>query len=323
MPRPTALPPELPQSFPVALALTLGVTRDRLEGDGLERIFHGARMQIGEEETDAEELTAWQIRAREIDRRIAGYASVMPERAFLCGPTAAHHWDIPVSAWVGTDLHIGVWRPRSAPRRPGVQGHQFTPGFVRVVDHGGVRVTDPASTWASLGGMLTEDELVAAADRVIRVPRHPGGFREIAEPALGTIQELRRLSERKGRPGAPALRNAVELARDGAASPPETQIRLLLGRARLPDPTLDFDVRDRYGRFLGCSELAYPELKVAIEYESDGHLTRAQLVRDIDKYQDYAEAGWSVVRLTWQHVYREPGEAVRRVRAALRSASAG
>ena len=59
----------------------------------------------------------------------------------------------------------------------------------------------------------------------------------------------------------------------------------------MPEPTLDWDVYDDLGRFLGCSELAYPESRLAIEYESDGHLTRAQLQRDIDKYQAYAEAG--------------------------------
>ncbi|MDQ0613200.1 very-short-patch-repair endonuclease [Microbacterium sp. W4I4] len=78
---------------------------------------------------------------------------------------------------------------------------------------------------------------------------------------------------------------------------------------------------DRFGRFLGCSELAYPEFRIAIEYESDGHLTREQLQRDIDKYQAYAEAGWNVVRLTAQHVYRDHDEAVRRVRAARATAS--
>lgn len=65
----------------------------------------------------------------------------------------------------------------------------------------------------------------------------------------------------------------------------------MIRQAGLPEPVLDYDVLDRYGRFLGCSELAYPELKIAIEYESDGHLTRSQLQRDIDKYQLYAEAG--------------------------------
>ncbi len=83
---------------------------------------------------------------------------------------------------------------------------------------------------------------------------------------------------------------------------------------------LDHDVYDEFGRFLGCSELAYPQLRIAIEYESDGHLSQQQLRRDIDKYQAYAEAGWTVVRLTSQHVNRFPEEGIRRIRHAYRAA---
>ncbi len=183
-------------------------------------------------------------------------------------------------------------------------------------------MTDAASTWASLGGALGLDDLVAAADRVLRVPRHPGGFAEVTEEALATRDELELLARRKGRPGAPRLRRALQLARTGASSPPETHVRLILCRAGLPEPVLDHDVYDDNGRFLGCSELAYPDLKVAMEYESDGHLSRHQLQRDIDKYQAYAEADWYPVRLTSDHVYRNPRETVRRVREARAAASA-
>lgn len=318
--QPTDLPLELGESFAVGEAFAYGISRARLDALDLERVFRGARIRLADESEGDAQRTDWELRARQIDRGISAYASLMPSHAFLCGPTAAHVWDIPLPARIDDTLHVGAWRPRTAPRRPGIAGHQFTPGFVRVVDHDGIRVTDPASTWASLGGLLQEDELVAAADRVIRTPRYPGGFKTIRETALGTLEELRGVTERKGRPGAPRLRRALELARDGASSPPETQIRLVLRDANLPEPVLDHDVYDRFGRFLGCSELAYPELKIAIEYESDGHLTREQLQRDIDKYQAYAEAGWTVIRVTAVHL-RGRVEVVRRVRAARAAAS--
>lgn len=252
---------------------------------------------------------------------LLAYRPLMPSHSFLCGPTAALQWDIPLPMRIGAELHIGVFRPRTAPVRGRVKGHQFTAGFIRVVEKDGIAITDPASTWASLGAVLREDELVAAADRVLRVPRHPGGFRPVTETCLATREELAALCERKGRPGAPALRRALDAARTGSSSPPETQIRLIIRDAGLPEPELDVDVYDEFGRFLGCSELAYPELKIAIEYESDGHLARAQLERDIDKYQAYAEAGWTVVRVTSQHVFRDPGETVRRIRQARAAAS--
>lgn len=316
------LPPGLPESFSVRAARASGVTRARLSAPDLARRFHGARQLSAADAEDVEALRWWELRARQADALLRAYLPVMPGHAFFCGPTAAMHWGIPLPKRIGSELHVGVWRPRTAPLRPGIRGHQFTIGFVRVIDVDGMRVTDPASTWATLGGMLHEDELVAAADHVLHIPRHPGGFRPVSESALATREELAVRTERKGRPGAPKLRRALERARTGAASPPETQIRLILCEASLPEPVLDYDVYDEFGRFLGCSELAYPDLKIAIEYESDGHLTRPQLERDIDKYQAYEEAGWTTVRLTSAHVYTDRFETVRRVRAARAAASA-
>lgn len=316
MPRRTPnLPLSLPSSFTVASAASEGVTRSELRSDELESVFHGARRRRTTEEPDQEDA-AWKRRAAEFERLIDAYQPVMPPHAFLCGVTAAHLWGIPLPPRIRAGIDVGVYRPRCAPQRPGVRGRQFTASFVLVVDIDGLRLTDPASTWASLGGVLREDELITAADHVLHIPRHPGGFRVVTETALATRPQLERFAERRGRPGAPALRRALEQARTGAASPPETQVRLIIRDARLPEPDLDVDVYDASGRFLGCSELAYPELKVAIEYESDGHLTRSQLERDIDKYEAYAEAGWQVVRLTSEHVYRSPDEAIRRLREA-------
>ncbi|WP_295012396.1 hypothetical protein [uncultured Microbacterium sp.] len=315
--------PELPPSFTVREGRQRGLTEWRLRDPSLRRSFHGAR-SLGADGGDAADDPEpwWQTRSREAEQALCDYLPVMPVHAFFCGPTAARHWGIPLPRRLDATLHVGVWRPRSAPVRPGIRGHQFSGGFVRTVVSEGIRVTDPASTWASMGALLTDDELVAAADAVLHIPRHPGRFAPVRETALATRAELAGFAERKGRPGAPALRRALVLARTGAASPPETQIRLILHDVRMPEPVLDYDVYDARGLFLGCSELAYPESKLAIEYESDGHLTRAQLQRDIDKYQAYAEAGWAVVRLTSAHVYRAPREAVRRVRAGLAAAAA-
>lgn len=313
---------ELPSSFTVHEALERGLTDWALRDPELRRTFHGARSLGDADDAEGGETEEWwQIRSRLTERAVQDYLPVMPEHAFFCGPTAALHWGIPIPRRLDTTLHVGVWRPRTAPVRRDIRGRQFSTGFVRTVTSKGIRVTDPAGTWASLGGLLVDNELVAAADFVLHIPRHPGGFAPVTETALATRAELATYVERKGRPGAPALRRALVLARTGAASPPETQIRLILHDAGMPEPALDYDVYDDRGRFLGCSELAYPEHKLAIEYESDGHLTRTQLQRDIDKYQAYAEAGWGVVRLTSAHVYRTPHEAVRRVRARFAAAT--
>jgi hypothetical protein len=192
------------------------------------------------------------------------------------------------------------------------------PGMARIVERGGLRLSDPATTWATLGGVLELYDLVAVADAILRVPRHPGGFRPPDRSALATCDDLRAALATGRRRGAALLRRALDRARTGASSRPETWLRLILVDAGLPEPTLDLDVAGKHGDFIGCLDLAYPEHLVGIEYEGDGHLTRNQLERDIDKHTALAAAGWTVVRLTSHHVFRVPGEAVRRVRVALR-----
>jgi very-short-patch-repair endonuclease len=55
---------------------------------------------------------------------------------------------------------------------------------------------------------------------------------------------------------------------------------------------------------LGISEIAYPEFKVAVEYEGDHHRTsKKQWNRDIEKQRAYEAAGWVIVRLTSENLY--------------------
>jgi very-short-patch-repair endonuclease len=80
---------------------------------------------------------------------------------------------------------------------------------------------------------------------------------------------------------------------------------------------LNFDAYDAAGRFLGCVDLAYPDLKIAIEYEGDHHwMTAEQFQRDIDRLDRLVENGWRIVRLTKRHVFTDPAEVVRRVSVA-------
>ncbi len=81
---------------------------------------------------------------------------------------------------------------------------------------------------------------------------------------------------------------------------------------------LDHDVRAHDGRLLGCSEFAYPELRLALEYEGAHHRTETrQWNRDIEKYQHYAQAGWEVLRVTADLLYPRRDELRARVFEAL------
>jgi very-short-patch-repair endonuclease len=65
-------------------------------------------------------------------------------------------------------------------------------------------------------------------------------------------------------------------------------------------------------------DLAWPDARVAIEYEGDHHRTdRAQWHYDIRRYDLLAENGWTVIRATASD-YRDAQYLVTRVRRALR-----
>lgn len=103
-----------------------------------------------------------------------------------------------------------------------------------------------------------------------------------------------------------------------SASAPESHLRLQLGRWRLPAVSLDHDVYASNGRLLGCSEFAYPEYRVALEYEGDHHRTlTSQWDRDIEKHRDYARAGWDAIRVTSRLLHRRPDDLHAQIREAL------
>jgi hypothetical protein len=304
--------------FRVAAALTQGASRSRLRGKAFERPFHGVRQEplTTAERSVRAQLDPWTREREDVLRRARAYRCIMPGDAFFTGPTAAALLDLPLPPGMSDRLWVGVPHPRTAPERPGIRGVQILPRMVRVIEHGGLRVADPASTWASLGGVLGAYDLTAVADRILRRPRHPG--RPGRGASLATRDDLADALAAGRRRGADALWYALASARDGVSSRPETWVRLELVDAGLPEPELDVDVYRSDGAFLGCSEVVYRRERVAVEYEGLGHLTPEQLRRDAEKYTDYQAAGWGIVRLTHHHVFGER-IAARRVFEALHS----
>ena len=296
--------------FTVAAALAEGLTPGRLRGKDLTSPFWGVRMTNALSEEDATLPTE--------KRMLRAYATRMPTDAFFTHSSAAVVWEAPLPLGLTKSVHVGVLAPRRAPSGGGVRGHQLAPGFVRVVSHEGFRVTSPSSTWVQLGSMLSIRDLVATGDALVRRPRSADGT-QLAP--LTTIQALEAALAAGRRIGAEKLRAALGLIRVGASSRPESHLRLALGDAGLPDPDLDIDVFDIHGTRIGWTEIAYPQWKVLVEYEGDHHRTDVkQWNRDIVKHDRCREAGWTVVRITADHLYPDERLAVARVRAALEAA---
>ncbi|WNV74869.1 hypothetical protein [Geodermatophilus sp. DSM 44513] len=120
--------------------------------------------------------------------------------------------------------------------------------------------------------------------------------------------------------GALRAGRAVDLADARAESPQESRLRVLLALAGLlavPQHT----VRDGAGRFVARVDLAFPEHRVAVEYDGAWHGDPGQLGRDRRRLNELVAAGWTVLHVTAADLHR-PDELISRVRALLRRTTA-
>lgn len=282
-----------------------GVTRKRTANRGLLTPSRGIRVPWG------------------VDQRLADFIrpilEVTPD-GVASHVTAAHLWKIPLPAWLGGSFQIHISRdaPVSPPLRKGITGHhtRFKPGEISWVQ--GLAVTSPLRTWLDLASLLDLDDLVAAGDFLVCEHHRSFGPPRIALVTLADLKEgLRHEFRRRGLVKA---REAAELIRVGADSPPETKLRLALQRAGLPEPILNYVVRDLNGQDCSWPDLALPEWKVALEYDGAHHRSVKQ--KGIDDARDHlmAQLGWRQVRIS-QGVLDAGGEraVVVRIREALRA----
>jgi G:T-mismatch repair DNA endonuclease (very short patch repair protein) len=149
------------------------------------------------------------------------------------------------------------------------------------------------------------DDGVVLLDRLVHAGVVP--FFDVCD-AVGELPRCR---------GSRLAREIAGLADGLAESPPETRLRLLMLRAGLPRPVAQFRVFDDEG-LIGRLDFAFPERKIAIEYDGAWHGERGQLARDRKRLNRLAAAGWRVVFVTAEDM-RNPEALVRQLAAVLRS----
>lgn len=289
------LPPDgTARAFTVPEALARGMTRDELRGSGLVAPLLGVRI-VGREP----QVT----RAQFLD----AVRSIASAEQFLSHTTAARVHGMPMPGRLShDDVHLAAPTMGSRMRRAGVVGHRLK---AEVVEVDGIRVEHPLDTFVHLATVLTLHELVAVADWLLQE-------RNAAHSSKAAM--LERLDHFKGARGLPLLRRAIAMARPGVESPRETQLRLLVTGAGHPEPRCNVDVFDDKGTFVARVDLAWPALRIALEYDGEQHrLDDRQYARDIDRLAALASLGWTVIRVTKDHL-RDPARLVLpRVAAAL------
>ena len=235
--------------------------------------------------------------------RIVGAVLLIPPSAVFSGRTAAH--------LLGAEELFGASSPIEVTVPP---GQRFGPVA-------GLRIRQaplPLGDIRSGRGRRCTSALRTAVDLARGEPL------DDAVPALDLLLHRRlvladELTQAMGRlePGRGTRRAARAVApMDGRAeSVPESQVRMLLTLAGIP-PVPQFSVRRRDGGFVARVDLAYPELRIAIEYDGVWHADRDQLRRDRRRLNGLVGEGWAVLHLTAADL-RDPGEVVRRVRQLI------
>lgn len=268
----TALPPGLAgRPFLLASGAEAGLGRGRLVGPDLARPTSGVRSAVP--------LTS-------VTERAWAYSLVLPPDVAFSGITAAAIWDLwlPWRLQRLGPLHVSRTSDRTRIRRAGVVGHRGleTCAVDRVR---GLRVVDLADTWCDLAAVATVDELVVLGDCVAA--------------RLGSVEPLTaRLRDRPRLPGRERLRRALPEVRTGSRSPKETEARLLLTRAGLPEPELNAPVHDEHGGWLGEGDLVWAGPRVIGEYQGEAaHAGFRRRALDSRRAALFVDRGWKVVEV--------------------------
>ena len=223
-----------------------------------------------------------------VEERCRAYAVRMRPGEFFTHLTAAqlHGLPLPPDAEVDERVHVGALHPSGAPTGRGILGHRLRVP-PRLVDVAGLSVADAIDAWCQLAVALPLDDLIVIADALLT------RLGEDARP------ELAAAAERPGRPAGGKLDRALAEARFGSRSPGETRLRLVLVRGGIPEPELNAPILDARSKVLGHGDLVWRRARVVAEYEGDLHRTdRDQFRYDIERYEQFRDAGWTVVRVT-------------------------
>lgn len=295
------LPPRLGDHFTVREAAAAKVSRRRLGADDLARPFHGIRSR--------EEPCSFRD-------RVDCYRRRMRRGQRHTGRTALRIWGLPVPwPWRPDEpLDVAVDARDNPPRTRGVRGRRLAADAAVTWKVGGLAVVDPIAAVFTIATELTIVQAVTLLDALITdADDYPGLLRR----PMATLVEIEARLAAWGRfRGVRTIRAALPYVRERVESPTESETRMLLIRAGLPEPVIQHEVALPDGR--ARLDLAYPDLRVAIEYEGDGHRTdKAQWRRDIVRQRPLEQCGWMVIRLT-QLDLDQPEGLIGRIRALFR-----
>lgn len=278
---------DLPRVFVGSEAVAEGLlTAKQLRGPYVRRILTGVYAPIWVQRTHA--------------LKCEGAALVLPKEAVITGRSAATirgadlaFYEDPVEIIADPDLRVSR-RWGIDLRRTEIALHERTP-------------------WNGAG--LASAERMALDLLLDRpLPEAVADLDVVLRRGLVSADALARMLPRRRDHGIVQARKALALSDPRAESRPESMVRVWLALDNL-FPDLQVWIHNEAGR-LACVDLAFEDLKIAIEYDGDWKNDRWVLNRDRARLNAVYAAGWHVVFVT-KEMLRNPKLMVATVRAAI------
>jgi hypothetical protein len=241
--------------------------------------------------------------------RLDAVRLVLPLWATICGLTAAWLYGADVRREGDLDIHICCPEGRRIRSREGLKVCQETLGPDDITTIDGLAITTAVRTSFDCARWLRGVERVVVLDA-------------LARSGLAPVDDVRAYIRTKHR-----LRNlrraesALDLADPLAESAMETRVRVSIVEAGLPVPVSQYNVFGPDGVFVARLDLAYPELRLAIEY--DGAFHWQQRRADDRRRSRLRELGWTVLVYSAEDYYHRHDQMLGEIARHIRLAQAG
>ncbi|MCL2482571.1 MAG: DUF559 domain-containing protein [Propionibacteriaceae bacterium] len=280
------------------------VTCRNYEELGYRRVFHGVYDQA---RVDCD--TIWDTRRATWLRKVKAVMVLYADRQpILYGPTALQVMSValPESVEDWQNVHILFTQSGDRPNRQGVIAHSTNrPVQMWRIIHG-LPVMHPVDHWLQISA-ASMDAMVEIGD----------GFLRRKNPLLSIEEMKERLSQLSGRPHSSLAAKAMCLVRPNTDSLYETRTRLMLVRAGLPTPEVNYAVRCSVQDRTYHVDMGYATVKVAVEYDGLVHIQdRQQMSIDANRRRILQDEGWLIITVTVTQL-RNPTAIVHSVESAL------
>ena len=238
-------------------------------------------------------------------RCAAAITLLAPEGSTVAGRSAAALYGAAVG--LPTDPVELLLPPPAQPcRHPGIRVHH---GLLAPPDRhrrGELPITSPVRTCWDLARWLDPIEAVAWIDRLLVLGRvSPTELTAYRRSGLG--RGLRRYER------------ALSLVDARSESPQESRLRARLALAGLRPPAVQYEIYDGAGRFVARVDLAWPQRRVAVEYDGLWHVgSVGQMHSDRRRLSALGGLGWTGLHVTSARLRDDFDAVVRDLRAALR-----